>query len=100
MPVAENKSPERAQKLQRIEARIRPDQKSRIERAASIRGTSVSDFIVQHAERAALKTIEEHEAWVLTGADREVFVEALLNPGVPSPRLRAAAKRYKQRIQK
>jgi uncharacterized protein (DUF1778 family) len=96
MPVSAAKEP----KLQRIEARIRPDQKSRIERAASIRGTSVSDFIVQHADEAALRTIEENEAWVLTGADRALFVEALLNPGTPSPRLRAAAKRYKQRFKK
>jgi uncharacterized protein (DUF1778 family) len=93
-------SPAKQQKLQRIEARIRPDQKSRIEHAASIRGTSVSDFIVHHANEAASRTIEEHEAWVLTGADRAVFVEALLNAGTPSPRLKAAAMRYKQRIKR
>lgn len=95
MPTAEAKSP----KLQRIEARIRPDQKSRIERAASIRGTSVSDFIVQHADEAARRTIQEHEIWTLNEAQSIAFVEACLNPRPPGKSLLEAAERYKQMVE-
>ena len=42
-----------ARKIERIEARLKPAQKERIEYAASLTGTSVSDFMVQSAEAAA-----------------------------------------------
>lgn len=87
MPVASPKS-------ERTEARLRPDQKARIELAASLRGVSISDFIVQHAEAAAIRTIQEHETWVLSERDREVFFAALANPPEPSPRLLAAIDLY------
>ena len=73
------------------------EQKKRIERAASIRGISLSDFIVQNADEAAVRTIREHESWTLETKDRDFFVEALLHPAEPSARLKAAAKRYRAR---
>jgi len=88
-----------SRKVQRIEARLRPDQKSRIERAANIRGISVSDFIVQQADEAARQTIQEHEVWTLNEAQSKAFIEACLNPGKPGKRLVAAAKRYKQLVE-
>jgi uncharacterized protein (DUF1778 family) len=87
-----------ARKIERIEARLNPDQRRRIEYAARLRGTSISDFIVTSADDAAAQTIRQHEVWVLADRDREVFVKALLHPPAPSARMRAAAKRYKERI--
>ena len=87
----------RAGRLERVEARLRPEQKSRIEHAANLQGTSVSDFIVQNADEAARRTIQEHEVWVLDGRDRDAFVQALLHPPQPGRRLRAAADRYQRR---
>ena len=84
------------QRTERTEARLRPDQKARIERAASLKGISISDFIVQHADEAAIRTIEQHETWILTERDREVFLAALLNPPEPSPRLLAAIDLYNE----
>jgi len=81
-------------RTKRFEARLVPEQKYRIERAASIKGLSVSDFIVQNADEAAIRTIKEHETWVLTREDSEVFINAILNPPEPGPVLKAAAKRY------
>ena len=81
-------------KTERTEARLRPEQKARIERAASLKGLSISDFMVQHAEAAAIRTIEEHDTWVLSERDREVFFAALENPPEPSPRLIAAIDLY------
>jgi len=86
----------KGRKLERIEARVHPEQKSRIEYAASLRGTSVSDFMVQNADEAAVRTIREHEVWTLQGRDREIFVETLLNPPAPNARMKAAVARYKK----
>ena len=85
-------------KAERIEARLNPEQKRRIEYAARLKGTSISDFMVLSADDAAARTIQEHEVWVLTGRDREVFVSGLLNPPAPSARMKAAAQRYRSRL--
>lgn len=87
-----------ARKVARIEARLNAEQKRRIEYAARLKGTSISDFMVLSADDAAARTIQEHEVWVLTGRDREVFVRALLNPSAPSTRMKAAAQRYRRQL--
>jgi len=81
-------------RMERVEARIRGDQKEYIERAAHIRGTSVSDFIIQNAVEAAKKTIEEHEVWTLRGEAARAFVEAITDISEPGPNLKAALKRH------
>ena len=85
-----------ALRTERTEARLLPEQKKRIERAARLKGLSISDFIVQHADEAAIKTIQLHTSWTLEDRDCDVFVQALLNPPEPSARMRAAVKRYKK----
>ena len=85
-------------KIARIEARLNPEQKRRIEYAARLKGTSLSDFMVLSADDAAARAIQEHEVWILAGRDRELFVRALLNPPAPSARMKAAAQRYKRRL--
>jgi len=68
--------------------------------ALRIKGLSLSDFIVQHADEAAIRTIQQHTSWTLGEKDRDQFVHALLNPPAPSARMKAAAKRYKDRAAK
>jgi len=85
-------------KVARIEARLNPEQKRRIEYAAGLQGTSLTDFIVLSAEDAAARAIQEHEVWTPTGRDRELFVRALLNPPAPSARMKVAAQRYRKRL--
>jgi uncharacterized protein (DUF1778 family) len=85
-------------KIERVEARLNPEQKRRNEYAASLKGTSISDFMVSSADDAAARAIEQHEVWTLTGRDREAFVKALLHPPAPSPRIRTAARRYRTRV--
>src|SRR2546421_702641 len=86
-----------AKKAVRVEARLNADQKKRIEHAANLKGTSLSDFIIGSADEAAIRTIQEHETWVLRGEDSEAFVNALLNPPEPSERMKAAVAWYKKR---
>jgi uncharacterized protein (DUF1778 family) len=88
---------QRESKKERLEARLTPEQKKRIEHAARIKGTSVSDFVVLSADDAAVRTIREQEVLTLNEHARDVFVRALLNPTAPGRRLVAAAKRYKER---
>ena len=85
-------------KIERVKARLNPEQKRRIEYPASLKGTSISDFMVSSADDAAVRAIEQHEVWTLTGRDREAFVKALLHPPAPSPRMRAAVRRYRTRM--
>ena len=87
-------------RTERAEARLLPEQKERIERAASIKGLSFSDFMVQHADEAAIRTIQQHTTWTLENKERDVFVEALLHPPELGTRLKSAAERYGKRARR
>lgn len=84
-------------KQERLEARITRHQKRLIERAAFLRGTSVTDFVVASAHQAAQATIKDFELLRLDNDARQAFVDALLNPPVPNAAAQAAARRYKER---
>jgi uncharacterized protein (DUF1778 family) len=83
-------------KHERLEARVTREQKQLIERAAEIEGRSITDFVVASAQSAARQVIRDHEILKLTARDREVFVQALLNPPKPTSKLRQAVRRYKE----
>jgi uncharacterized protein (DUF1778 family) len=87
----------RAQRSERLEVRTTSDQKRLIERAAELRGTSVTDFVVSNIQAAAAETIREFESLSLRDEAREIFVHALLNPAEPNEALKAAVARHKQR---
>jgi uncharacterized protein (DUF1778 family) len=81
---------------ERLEARITKNQKALFKQAAELQGRSLSDFIVQAASEAATRIVQEHQVITLTAQEQATFVEALLNPPKPGPRLRAAARRYRK----
>ena len=81
---------------ERLEARITMDQKRLIARAANLRGTSLTDFVVVSAQQAAKETIQDFEMLRLRDEAREVFVNAILNPPAPNKAARMAAARYKE----
>lgn len=83
-------------KPERLEARVTREQKQLIERAAELEGRSITDFVVASAQSAARQVIQDHEILKLTARDREVFVQALLNPPKPADKLRQAVRRYKE----
>ncbi|GMU41361.1 MAG: hypothetical protein AMXMBFR23_22270 [Chloroflexota bacterium] len=76
-------------KTDRLELRVTPSTKSLIQRAAAVSGLTAGDLAYEGARRI----LEEHERTHLTGADREAFLAALLDPPPPSDRLIAALKR-------
>jgi uncharacterized protein (DUF1778 family) len=85
-------------KQQRLEARVTPEQKRLIERAATLRGTTVTEFVVASAQEAAANTIKDFEVLHLCDEAREIFVHAVLNPPAPNDAARAAAERYKKHM--
>lgn len=85
-------------KPKRLELRAPADVKSTIERAAKIRGNSVTDFVLNHARDAAVRVIEEYESLRLREEDRAVFFNALMNPPDPSAHAKAAVERYKAQV--
>ena len=92
------KNRKHTRKLARLEARTTPEQKRIIERAASLRGTTVTEFVLASAQRAAAETIKDFEMLNLRGKACEVFVDALLNPPAPNAALRAALRRYRVQV--
>ena len=86
----------RARKQERLEARITREQKRLIERAAELRGTTVTEFVVASAQQAAADTIKDFEVLTLRGEARDVFVDSLLNPAAPNRAARLAAQRYRE----
>ncbi len=87
---------QRVRKQQRLEARVTPEQKRLIERAATLRGTTVTEFVVASAQDAAADTIKNFEVLHLRDEAREVFVNSVLHPPRPNRAARAAAARYKK----
>lgn len=83
---------------ERLDARLTREEKELVETAASLRGTSSSDFVRMAIKEAALNTIRDHELLTLAENSRKTFVEALLNPPKPNEKARAAARRFKQEI--
>jgi uncharacterized protein (DUF1778 family) len=83
---------------ERIDVRLRPEQKTDIERAAHIKGLTVTDFIIQNAVASARQAIREYETWTLERPDAEIFAAALMEPAALGSQLTQAAKRYKERF--
>lgn len=96
--VAKRRTGSRTRKKERLEARITPDQKRLIERAAELRGTTVTEFVVASAQQAAADIIKDFEVLTLRDEARKVFVDSLLNPPPPNAAARAAAERYKTQL--
>lgn len=96
LPTDTHKSakPAKPARTDRIDTRLTSAQKELLEHAAALQGRTVTAFILASAEEAARKAIREHETLRLSERDREVFIDALLNPPKPSEHLRAAAATY------
>jgi uncharacterized protein (DUF1778 family) len=90
--------PQTQRKEERLEARVTPAQKRLIERAAALRGTSVTEFVVASAQEAAAITIKDFEVLHLRDQARDVFINAVLNPPAPNRAARAAAERYRKNM--
>ena len=82
----------------RLEARISVEQKAVLQRAATLSGRTLSEFVVASAQDAASRVIQEHETVRLSRAEQIAFVSALLKPPAANARLRQAAAAYRKQM--
>ena len=87
-------------KSERIEARIRPDDKAFLEEAARHLGLSLADFVTSSARTRAEDVMRRRDEVLLSRRDQEAFVQALLNPAPPTDRLRAAVADYRSSVER
>ena len=77
----------------RMSLRIRADEKAKLMRAAALKQTDLTDFVIQHALRAAKAVIEEADHLQLSERDSLRVLDLLENPPAPNARLLAAARK-------
>jgi uncharacterized protein (DUF1778 family) len=93
-PAANQRKSTQEIKRERIELRVGASAKKLIQRAMAVTGLTAGDLAYEGARRV----LDEHERLVLTGADREAFLEALMNPPEPSEKLIGALRRHRDLI--
>jgi uncharacterized protein (DUF1778 family) len=81
-------------KKERIELRVAPSAKLLIQRAMAVSGLTAGDLAYEGARRV----LDEHERMVLAGADRDAFLEAVMNPPEPTEKLVAALRRHREML--
>ena len=80
----------------RLQVRLDAESKSVLQRAASYRHKTVSQFVLATALEEAEKVIRENEIVTLSGPDWRAFYDALTNPPAPNAALRKAFAKYKK----
>lgn len=80
---------------ERFSFRLESEKKQLIERAAAIRGLSLTDFAILTLCREAQEVLRSEHVLVLSDADRDAFLAALDNPPAPSAKALRAAERLK-----
>jgi uncharacterized protein (DUF1778 family) len=75
-------------KATKVQLRLRPDQKAVLARAAELRQTSLSNFMLEHAYEAAQQVLAEQVDIVMPPKEWEAFCKALDAPPRSIPALR------------
>ncbi|MBI1272457.1 DUF1778 domain-containing protein [bacterium] len=78
---------------ERLAMRLPAELKERFEKAAALRGETVSGWAKPILAEAAARQLREHEFVDMAKADRVAFVEAVLSPPAPTKAAMAAAKK-------
>jgi uncharacterized protein (DUF1778 family) len=93
MPSASSsKQAPRELKKERIELRVAASAKELIQRAMTVSGLTAGDLAYEGARRV----LDEHQRMILTGADRDAFLDAVLNPSEPTAKLVNALRRHRK----
>jgi uncharacterized protein (DUF1778 family) len=72
----------------KVQLRLRPAQKAVLARAAELRQTSISNFMLEHAYEAAQQVLAEQVDIVMPPAEWEAFCQALDAPPRSIPALK------------
>lgn len=85
-------------KEERISIRATVETKNLIHTAAAISNVSVTDFLINAAQRAAEQVIAESESVILNNGERDRFLELLNHPPEPNEGLKKAMARHKKHL--
>jgi uncharacterized protein (DUF1778 family) len=83
----------------RLEARVPTEVYEQIERAAKLRGLTLTAYVIATAGADARRVIEETDILRLSRTDQIAFAQALIDPPAPNQRLARAARRHAALIQ-
>lgn len=84
--------------IARLEARLPASVYALLKRAAELKGRSITDFVVDAAQDAAQRVIEEDGIIRLSAEDQARFAQALLNPPAPNAALKRAMRRHVKHV--
>lgn len=76
----------------RLELRLAKSERNAIDRAATLRGSSTTDFVRSTMLAASAEAVRANEILTLTNEGASAFVEAITNPPEPNENLRALAR--------
>ena len=82
------------EQIARLEARLPASVYALLKRAAELKGRSITDFVVNAAQDAARRVIEDEGIIRLSAEDQVRFAAALLNPPTPNAALKRAMRRH------
>ncbi len=84
----------------RLDLRVTLEQKELLERAAAIKGVSLSAYTLSHLLPAARQDIDSHEKLVLSNRDRDLFMSVMENPPELKGKLKSAIEKYREKYGK
>jgi uncharacterized protein (DUF1778 family) len=85
-------------KTDRINLRLKNTAKNLIERAASLEGKTVSNFILTCAMEQAEKAIQKQETMILTAKNSDIFFNALAGPVIFNKKLMDTLSEHDRRV--
>lgn len=83
----------------RLEARIPVQVYDQMQRAARLRGMTLTGYLIATAGEDARRVVEDAEIMRLAREDQVRFAEALIDPPQPTERMARAAKRHAELIE-
>lgn len=84
----------------RFDARLTQDQKELFERAATLTGRTLTDFIISSAQKEADKLLEKHYTILASKKDEQIFFAALMRPAKPNANLKKAVATFHKSLKK
>jgi uncharacterized protein (DUF1778 family) len=84
----------------RLEARIPAHVYDQMQRAAQLRGMTLTGYLIATAGEDARRVVEDAEIMRLAREDQIRFAQALIDPPKPNARLARAARRHSELIER
>lgn len=84
-------------KESRIDLRVTKEQKALLEKAALLKGVSLSAYTLSYLLPLAQQEIENQEKLILSNRDRDLFLSAMDNPPALKGKLKSAIALYRDK---